>query len=121
MSDRMTSQNECSALDSIVCDEVEDILDVIACDLMSQRQEDCPLLLLQQNLLLVLSEEVIILTEAHRQEVKKISDVDIVSEGAEVSGNLRVEVQHVLEIARPFTNTFNVVVECLYLLSKSFN
>ena len=70
----------CSTLDSIVCDEVQDILDVIEGDFMSKRKKDCSLFLLQQNLLLMLSEEVIIFTEAHGQEVKEISDVNIVSE-----------------------------------------
>ena len=104
----------------VVCDEVKDVLDVIEGDFISKRQEDGSFFLLGENFLFVLWEEVIIFTEADREEVKEISNIDIVSERAEVSSELSVEIQHVLQVARS-SNPLNIGVEYFYFLGQDLD
>ena len=104
----------------VVCDEVKDVLDVIEDDFIRKRQEDGSPFLLGENLLLVLCEEVIIFTEADGQEVKEISNIDIVSERTEVSSELNVEIQHVFEVARS-SNPLNIGVEYFHFLGQDLD
>ena len=104
----------------VVCDEVKDVLDVFEGDFISKRQEDGPFFLLSENVLLVLFKEVIIFTEADGEEVKEISNIDIVSERAEVSSELSVEIQHVLQVARS-SNPLNIGVEYFNLLGQDLD
>ena len=104
----------------VVCDEVKDVLDVIEDDFISKRQEDGSLFLLGENFLLVLFKKVIIFTEADGEEVKEISNIDIVSERTEVSSELNVEIQHVFEVARS-SNPLNIGVEYFHFLGQDLD
>ena len=90
-------------------------------DVIGKEQKEIPLFFLHENLLPVFFEEVFILIETDREEVEEISNIHIISDGTEVSGELRVEVQHILEITGPAATPFNIVGEHFNFLGENFN
>ena len=104
---------------SVVCDELENVFDVIEDNILGKRQQDIPLLLLHEDLFPVLFEEVFIFIETDCKEVKEISDIEIIGDGTEVSGELGIEIQHVFQISRLALTLLNAGVEHLDLLSEN--
>ena len=62
-----------------------------------------------------------IFIETDGEEVKEISNINIVSDGTEVSSELGVEIQHVFEVARLAATALNVGVEDLNFLGENCN
>ena len=88
---------------------------------MGKGQKEIPLFFLHENLLPVFFEEVFILIETDSEEVKEISNINIISYGTEVSGELSVEIQHILEITGPAATAFNICGEHFNFLGQNFN
>ena len=106
---------------SVIRNEFKNAFDVIEDNIVGKGQKDISLLFLQENLFSVILEEIFIFIETDGKEVEEISNIDIVSDGTEVSSELGVEIQHVFEVARLASTEFNVGVEDLDLLGENFN
>ena len=65
-------------------------------------------------------EEVFIFIETNCEKVKEISDIEIVSDGTKVSGELGVEIQHVFQICRLATTLLNTAVKHFNLIGENF-
>jgi len=103
---------------SVIGDELENVFDVIKDNILGKRQQDVPLLLLHEDLLPVLLEEVLVFIETDCEEVKEISDIEIVGDGTKVSSELGIEIQHVFQVGRLALTFLNAGVEQLHLLGE---
>ena len=106
---------------SVVCDEIKNILDVIEDNIVGKGKKDTSLFFLQENLFSVFLEELFIFIETDGEEVEEISNINIVTDGTKVSGELGVEIQHVFEVTRLAATTLNVGAEDLNFLGENFN
>merc|ERR1712106_201663 len=106
---------------SVVCDEIKNIFDIIEDNIVGKGKKDTSLLFLQENLFTVFLEELLIFIETDGEEVEEISNINIVSDGTEVSGELGVEIQHVFEVARFAATMLNIGAEDHNFLGESLN
>ena len=106
---------------SVIRDEFKNAFDVIEDNIVGKGEKDISLLFLQENLFSVILEEIFIFIETDGKEVEEISNIDIVSDGTEVSSELGVEIQHVFEVTRLATTTLNVGAEDLNFLGENLD
>jgi len=99
-------------VNGVVVDKFKNLFDIVIDNIIGKRKKNRAFNLFQKDFSPELLEEVFILVEADGEKVEKISDVDVVSETAEVSCELCVEIHHVLEIRRIVTAVLlNVCIE----------
>merc|ERR1712106_286945 len=106
---------------SVVCDEIKNIFDIIEDNIVGKGKKDTSLLFLQENLFTVFLKELFIFIETDGEEVEEISNINIVTDGTKVSGELGVEIQHVFEVARLAATTLNIGAEDHNFLGESLN
>jgi len=84
----------------VIVDKFKDLFDIVIDDIVGKREKNRAFDLFQKDLSPELLEEVFVLVETNGEEVEEVPDVDVVSETAEVSSELGVEIHHILEIRR---------------------
>merc|ERR1719412_1382173 len=111
-----------SIVDGVVVDELQDLLDVVVDNVIGKWEEDSPFNLLQVNFRAELFEKVLVFVETDGEEVKKVANIHIVRQAAEVACQLSIEVHHVLEVWRvSIACSLDGAVEAVHLLGQHFN